>query len=243
MFYGNVCSTHKIWYAVPLKVRTYLIYSLVSYSQTSSNIFALCYFWCKEPCLPPVVDHSLARAMGTMSLIWVGWAGLQIHWYQPGDPWMSRMGTVQLSSLCGQAQGKKPASSIMSNTILAAAVLWVQTWFPNCIVSLGAAEGEMWWDVISLKDRGMPSLLKHLHNRFPTPFSAKEACGACCLHPLGGAAPCLMSAACTYPSWKGGFQKITEKAEVDKDQSNIKRRTAFGQLDQSWILPEKKAGI
>lgn len=55
MLYGNVCSTHKLWYTVLLKVRTYLIYSLVSFSQTSSNIFALCSFWCKEPCLPAAV--------------------------------------------------------------------------------------------------------------------------------------------------------------------------------------------
>lgn len=147
MLYGKVCSTDKLWYAVLLKVRTYLIYSLVSCSQTSSNIFALCYFWCKEPCLPPAVAAPSFPCQGYVHhvFLWrVGWPGLQTCWYQPRDPWMSRTGTVQLSSLCGQAQGKKPASSIMTNAGLVAAVLWVQTWFSNCIVSLGAPEVGMW---------------------------------------------------------------------------------------------------
>lgn len=200
-------------------------------------------FGIRSPACPQLFP-CLAGLCAPCPLSWVDWLGLQTHWYQPGDPRTSRTGTVQLSSLCRQAQGKKPAFSILSYTVLGAALLWVQTWFPNCIVSFGVGVDEdgMWWDVIS-RGTGVCMLCSNTSTLGFLRLSAKKTCGACCLHPLGGATPCLMSAACTLPSWKDGFQKITEKAEADKVQGNIEWRTASGRLEQSWVLPEKKVGI
>lgn len=222
MLYGNVHSTHKHWYAVLLKVRTYLIHSLVSCSQMSPNIFALCNFWCKEPYLSPA---AAAPSFPCQSYVH------HVHSAGLAD-WGSRPTDISLGTLRCPGQGLCNCPALVDrpkvksqHPELWVTLFWVQIFcgfrphFPTAschLEQLKVGCDGVW----SPRGTGVCILCSNTSSLgFLCIFLLKELCGACCLHPLGGATPFLMSVACISPSWKGGFQKITEKAEAGKEQS------------------------
>lgn len=241
MLYGNMRSTHKLWYAVLLKVRTSLIHSLVSRGHTSSNIFALCYFWCNKPYLPPgVAAPSLHHVLSAGSADW----GSRPTGISLGTLGCPRQGLCNCPAFVDRPKARSQHSALWVTLYGVQLLCGFRPGFQTAschleLEQLKTGRDGMW----SPPGTGVCILCSNTSMLGFQRISVKEVCGACCLPPLGGAAPCLMSAACASPSWKGEFQKIAEKAEADKGQGTIEWITASGQLEQSWILPEKKASI
>lgn len=171
MFCGDVCSTHKLWYTGLLKVGIAFICRQVLWGQTSTNTFALCYFWCNEPSLPSAVAAPSFPCQGIVSHVLPAGPADSGSWPTgvPSFPRLARAESTQLASLCRQAWGNKPAPSF---SITSNKLYWVQLFcgfrpdsptVSRCL-ELEQLEDGMWWDAISpLREGGMHPSLKLLH--------------------------------------------------------------------------------